>query len=192
MRTRVVSLLLLLLPTCAQPGGSGVERVSAPDPAQADVIARGLTPLARFIGEWQGTSESLSGNYYLARRVTWWVRNLWIAEQTVIYDPRTREEQQRFATLYTYDPEQGMIRAEHYGGFDLGEVAWVRKMPGEDGFEILTEARGDPEAMVMTSRLGREFWESQIFERDEEGMWQEVERLNLRRMHPKSSETSDL
>lgn len=170
--------LCLLAAACVRPQPHA--DTAAPESAAA-LVSAGLAPLGRFVGDWEGEIEALSGNFRLARRVSWLVPDAWLLEQTVAFDEERGAEADRSSILYTYNPrerrlEQHLLLRE---GKQLIGIVALR----DDGFtrEVHPLNPGASPTLHQTSLFNGSEWRGRTLIQDGAGQWQETDRFILKR-----------
>ena len=186
MSVRALPVLLagLALGACAAPAAQPDRDI---DPGfRAVQSGERLAPLARFLGDWEGTSENLRGNFTVARRLSWLVPDSWLLEQSRVIDPDSGEELFRTALLYSWDAATGSLRSETLQPGGTSDVAWLA-IDAAAGQRTLHAVPGGPAiGAFRTLRFTGGVWSAAVFVPDEtmpDG-WREVERLDFKRRAP--------
>ncbi|KAA3605815.1 MAG: hypothetical protein DWQ01_18600 [Planctomycetota bacterium] len=179
---------LLALGSCVQAPADPGEPPGAPDPARARAMAAGLTGLAGFIGEWEGLSRGLEGDLRLAKRMTWLVRDSWLLEQNVVFEPQTGEEIGRSAILYHFEPDQGMIHGQVLGPVGSQGESWLKAVQGRNGYEVRLQPDEPPFSLFITTSFSRDRWEAEVYEPGPGDEWTRVERLELNRIQRRAAQ----
>ncbi len=190
--------LLMALAACSQlpPRDPGAAETGGPTPlenlarsaALAEESRRGLEPLSRFLGEWEGTSESAQGNLRLRRRMSWIVTGSWLVEQTAVQDPERPGRILRSGALYRWDPVWRMIVATSFGPAGTASERWMRLASDGQSLEILPQPEARPESLFQVTLFNGREWRARVYDLDASGNWQEVERLQLRRAGEEAAE----
>lgn len=190
-----VSAVVLLLGAAActwPPRRSGGRAGAGEDPearaARAARVAEGLAPFRRFLGDWEGTDQSLRGNFQVARRLSWLVPNSFLLEQWRFLDGDGKEVA-RSANLYSFDPGVGLVRVEMLGEAGEARILWLRFTP--DGLSwTLHEAQAGPAASrFRTLRFQGDTWDAALEVaapgpgEGGETAWRVVEQVSLTRRH---------
>jgi len=147
---------------------------------QKAVLSQGLAPLARFRGDWEGTSESMAGTLSVVRRIAWIARDSWLLEQNVALDPSSGEEVDRGGAIYTYDMEQGLM-AVVFGHFGQRYPSRVKVLPDGETLEVTPLKEGFPKTRVRNVYFDGKKWRQQIFVQNDKGEWTESARLDFTR-----------
>lgn len=145
-----------------------------------------ISPMSKFIGDWEGTVESLAGNYQLAKRMSWLVQDSWLLEQVVVVDLQQGSEAARNATLYAFNSGSGRLEATHL--FSEGQRGTVAVELREGGFtrEMRPLGRDGVVTLTQTTKWTEREWHTRTLMLDENGEWQEVERSFLERKTKKA------
>jgi len=188
-RPRLLLFFGLLLSGCGSPGpaaGTFPGNPGGVTGGQKEILSQGLAPLARFRGDWAGTSESMAGTLSVVRRIAWIVRGSWLLEQNVAFDPSSGEEVDRGGAIYTYDLERGLM-AIVLGPFGQRYFSQVKVLPDGETLEVTPLKGGFPKTRVRNVFSDGKKWRQQVFVQNDKGEWTESARLDFTRKGQPSS-----
>lgn len=169
-----------LLAGCAHLGGAPPDAPpgGAAPPAER-LAAQALAPLARFLGDWDGTSESLGGTFRVHRRIEWLVPDSWLLVRTATQDPESGQERGRTAALYMYDAAAGAVVMELLGPGGARARSWLSSTEDGASWEVRAAPDAEVRSLFRTVLFNEREWHARNYERDPAGGWREVERLVL-------------
>ncbi|TAH37406.1 MAG: hypothetical protein EYC70_10580 [Planctomycetota bacterium] len=144
-------------------------------------MGKGLEPFARFLGDWEGTSESVAGTFHVAKRFQWLVPDSWLLEQTVTMHTESGQEMARTALLYTYDPNLAAVLADELRLSGVRQRLFLHSGDHGATWEVRSQPGGEAEAMFTTTLFTGDEWRADSFQRDAGGGWRQVEHMELQR-----------